>query len=57
MSDDDNKAEESSAIVKKTGGASAELAPSSPYKLYGSDNPGSVITSVMLTGSVGQRDA
>ncbi|XP_056852888.1 uncharacterized protein LOC130502099 [Raphanus sativus] len=50
MSDEDKKAEEVSAVVKKIGSVSAELAPSSPYKLYGSDNPGSVITSVMLTG-------
>ena len=51
MSDVDTKSvEETTAIVKKTGGSVAESAPPSPYRLYGSDNPGSMITSVTLTG-------
>lgn len=48
MADEDSKTkEDATGVVVKTLSESASL---SPYKLYGSDNPGSVITSVMLNG-------
>lgn len=50
MVDEDSKSkEEASGLVVKTGMV-AESVAQSPYTLYGSDNPGSKITSVMLSG-------
>lgn len=41
---------EESSVTKDGRDASGKSVPPSPYTLYGSDNPGAMITSVVLTG-------
>lgn len=51
MSGDDSKsAEETTGALVVKSGEVKEIVSSSPYTLSGSDNPGALITPVMLTG-------